>query len=110
MLNKELLERQKNLLISEKERLEGKIKQLKEYPDYGDIGDDLTQELVDYENNRSIGDQLNTLLKKVNRALKAIEDGSYGKCRQCSEAIESGRLKNVPYADLCITCQGKNGK
>lgn len=43
-------------------------------------------------------------LNLVITALKKIEDGSYGECSACGEAISSNRLKAVPYASTCINC------
>lgn len=106
-LSKEKIKAQKELLLKEKTRLEKEIKNLKKYPDYGNLGDDNTQEFVDYENNMLIKGQLGLLLKKINKALKAIEENTYGQCRKCSQAIEAGRLKLMPYVELCVTCQTK---
>lgn len=106
-MSSQFLEHQKEVLLAEKERLEKKIKNLKEYPEYGDIGDDMIQELVDYENNMSAEEQLSYVLKKVNLALREIEKGNYGNCKKCGEAIEAGRLKIMPYVDLCVTCKTK---
>jgi len=107
-LSNEFITRQKELLLKEKEQLEKEIKKLGSYPDYGSIGDDTTAQLTDFENNKSIENQLEVLLNKVKAALRSIEKGTYGKCKQCREEIETGRLKNMPYADLCVTCQSKN--
>lgn len=106
-LSPEIITKQKELLLKEKDRLESDIKNLDKYPDYDGIGDDVTQQLVDFENNASIEDQLKFLLKKVKVALRAIEDGTYGVCKKCGEAIESGRLEILPYAELCVTCKPK---
>ncbi len=105
MLDKKTIEKQKKLLEEEKERLKNKIKQLSEFPDYGRNEDDNAKELADFENNLSLEEQIKFLLSKVNSALKAIDDGSYGKCKKCQKAIESGRLEIMPYAEFCITCQ-----
>jgi len=88
--------------------LEKQIGNLKKYPDYGDLQDDNTQELVDFENNMSAEENLSVVLKKVNKALLAIEKGEYGRCRLCKNAIEDGRLSAIPSADICVTCQSKN--
>jgi DnaK suppressor protein len=108
-LTQQFLDQQKENLLKEKERLEKRIELLDKYPEYGDLQDDSEMELRDYENNRSIEDQLQLLLKKVDSALKAIENGTYGQCQKCRVAIETGRLKIMPYADLCVTCK-KNAK
>lgn len=106
-LTEQFIQKQKDLLAAEKEKIEEQIKKLTKYPDYGELEGDNAQELTDYENNLSIDDQLESVLKKVKGALKAINDGTYGLCKQCQESIEQGRLKIMPYADLCVTCQQK---
>ena len=41
----------------------------------------------------------------INAALAAIENGTYGICRDCGEEIPEGRLKVVPGATRCRPCQ-----
>lgn len=110
MLSADTIEKQKKALLDEKERLEKKIGELKQYPDYGQNEDDNAKETADYENNLSVEEQLVFLLSKVNRALSAIENGTYGTCQKCSKAIEEGRLEIMPYAELCISCRKAEGK
>ncbi|MFA7254248.1 MAG: TraR/DksA family transcriptional regulator [Patescibacteria group bacterium] len=105
--SKEFIEKQKNELLKEKAKLLEQISTLSKYPDYGDIGDDNTKELEDYENNLSIENRLSKTLDKIDRALGSIEKGEYGQCRKCHEYIESGRLENMPFVDLCVTCSTK---
>ncbi|MFA6963788.1 MAG: TraR/DksA family transcriptional regulator [Patescibacteria group bacterium] len=104
------IEKQKEAMLAEKERIAEQIKKLKKYPDYGDISDDNTQELTDFENSMAVDDQLEVVLKKINKALKSIDSGAYGKCAKCGDEIETGRLKIMPYADLCVTCQNNAKK
>lgn len=70
---------------------------------------------------KDLGDQANTaytrefffelgngdrrLLRAVVLALQKIEDGSYGSCERCGEAIAEKRLDALPFARHCITCQ-----
>lgn len=42
---------------------------------------------------------------RIQKALEAIENGTYGICRDCGEPISPVRLKNYPNAMRCITCQ-----
>lgn len=42
--------------------------------------------------------------QEVQLALQRIEDGTYGECEQCGEAINSARLEAMPAARLCINC------
>lgn|SRR3989344_7382207 len=46
--------------------------------------------------------QLEERLKKVDAALKRIEDGTYGICVECGEKIEERRLRANPIARGCI--------
>lgn len=44
-------------------------------------------------------------LAQVNSALEAIDSGRYGLCRDCGEAIALARLRVLPFATRCVTCQ-----
>jgi DnaK suppressor protein len=44
-------------------------------------------------------------LRDVRAALRRIEEGSFGTCRQCDEDIHPKRLAAVPWAIFCIRCQ-----
>jgi DnaK suppressor protein len=44
-------------------------------------------------------------LRKIDEALVRLEQGSYGQCRECDEAISEARLKALPFASLCRDCQ-----
>ncbi len=43
-------------------------------------------------------------LGQLERALDAIEAGTYGTCRRCGEAIAEARLRARPQVFLCLTC------
>ena len=49
-------------------------------------------------------------LKKINSAIKRIEDGSYGECENCEEQIELRRLQARPTTTLCIACKEEEEK
>jgi len=46
-----------------------------------------------------------TFLEKIDRALKKIEDGSFGTCENCEEPISVKRLEARPETTLCIRCK-----
>ena len=46
-----------------------------------------------------------SLLREVRAALDRIAEGSYGVCPHCEAEINQKRLKAVPWAALCISCQ-----
>ncbi len=39
------------------------------------------------------------------RAIIKMKDGTYGLCEDCGEPIALKRLKAIPYATLCFSCQ-----
>jgi DnaK suppressor protein len=49
-------------------------------------------------------------LKKIDAALKRIDEGSYGECESCEEQIELRRLQARPTATLCIACKEEEEK
>ncbi len=44
-------------------------------------------------------------IKKVEEALKRIEDGTFGECQECGDDIELRRLEARPTATLCVSCK-----
>lgn len=44
-------------------------------------------------------------LIRLEGALERLEEGRYGTCEECGEEIDEERLKVVPYAACCVTCQ-----
>lgn len=44
-------------------------------------------------------------LTEVRDALERLEQGTFGLCEQCNEAIPLERLRAIPYARLCVGCQ-----
>ena len=46
-------------------------------------------------------------LSRIEAALKRCDDGSYGFCLDCDEAIDPRRLELDPAVTLCIHCAQK---
>ena len=44
-------------------------------------------------------------LVQVERALRRLKQGTYGKCEGCAIKIPMARLQALPYSTLCIKCQ-----
>src|SRR5262245_18474248 len=44
-------------------------------------------------------------LAQVERALRQLKVGTYGKCEACAAKIPVARLNALPYSTLCIKCQ-----
>jgi DnaK suppressor protein len=45
------------------------------------------------------------LLKEVVTALRKLDEGGFGECERCGEAIADRRLEALPFARYCIDCQ-----
>ncbi len=50
-------------------------------------------------------DRHSRLLRELEAAFSRIEDGAYGVCESCEEAITPKRLDAVPWARYCVHCQ-----
>lgn len=48
-------------------------------------------------------------VQMIGAALKRIEDGSYGECIRCGEAISEERLDVLPHTPLCKKCASEVG-
>jgi len=47
------------------------------------------------------------IVTKINEALHAISQGTYGVCDSCGELISKERLSVLPFARNCIKCQSE---
>ncbi len=47
------------------------------------------------------------ILQAIDEALRRIEQGTFGVCRDCGEPIAPARLNAVPWTKVCITCKEK---
>ncbi len=71
---------------------------------------DLASSEMDQSLIYKLRDRERNLLKKIEKALGKIEDGTYGKCIECDEPIDIKRLEARPVAELCITCKEEQEK
>lgn len=64
----------------------------------------------DQEMDLTMEEHLSLLLKRVDAAIQAIAEGTYGVCVSCGRRIPKERLEVVPYADKCVDCQRRQEK
>jgi DnaK suppressor protein len=57
------------------------------------------------DRNRASGDALGRAQRALEKLDQTPDDA--GTCEDCGEDIPWGRLKAMPYAELCVACQGK---
>ena len=47
------------------------------------------------------------ILQAIEDALRRLEQGTYGVCKDCGEPIAEARLKAIPWTRSCIACKEK---
>ncbi len=47
------------------------------------------------------------ILQAIEDALKRVEQGTFGVCRDCGEPIAEARLNAIPWTRSCISCKEK---
>lgn len=67
------------------------------------IGDGTT-EAVSRLTDIGVGDSLERVLARTERAVAKLDDGSYGICDVCGDPIPPGRMRALPDGVLCLKC------
>lgn len=110
----------KRKLLAKKEQLENQIKSMEEgglhqslrdsigelslYDNHpGDIGNEVFERGKDL----ALRDQAVIQLKNIEEALDSIEQGTYGICHGCRQAISEERLEAMPETQYCYDCRLK---
>src|SRR5437763_11015302 len=70
------------------------------------IGDGTT-EAVSRLTDIGVGQSLEQTLARTERALRKLDEGTYGICDHCGEAISPGRMRALPDGVLCLKCASK---
>lgn len=112
-LDKEFIEQQRECLEQTRQEL-GRMKdglveddqergedQAYEASDKGDLGREIHTRQLD----ESVSDHLDSRLENVERALRKIEEGTYGICDDTGEEISQGRLEAIPEAVTTVEAQ-----
>ena len=114
---KEQLKQFRQLLIVERTKLTDEIKSIAHDASTsprdasGDLSAytvhmaDMAADTYERELSMNIVSSEQEILYQIDDALKRLDDGSFGICQQCNQAITMSRLRAVPYASLCIECQ-----
>jgi DnaK suppressor protein len=62
---------------------------------------------VDWELAEVIVEWSEEAIEDIEHALARLDEGSYGRCEQCSLPIPLERLEAIPHAQLCVPCQAR---
>ncbi len=108
-MNKEQLEHFRHILNTWKRDLMQEVDRTvlhmkDEAANFPDPNDRATQE-SEFSLELRTRDRERKLIRKIDEALKRIEDGSYGYCNETGEEIGVKRLEARPVATLCIEAQ-----
>lgn len=123
MINEDLRKELRERLLTQRQQLESEIANLDSSgiradtfgaDDMTDIVDqhpaDAATELFEREKNMTLKRTLQESLQSVNEALHKMDDGTYGTCAECGQPIPENRLRALPEATHCISCQSKLDK
>jgi RNA polymerase-binding protein DksA len=66
---------------------------------------DMATITVDREIDYTLEENEERVLAAIDGALKRIEDGTFGTCQTCGQAIAVERLEAVLYTTQCIDCK-----
>ncbi len=97
-------------LEAERDRTSERVAGLAKRPEAGSglgfgkrIGDG-TIEAVSRLTDIGVGGSLEHTLARTERALAKLDEGTYGFCDRCGDAILPARLQAMPDSVLCLTC------
>ena len=99
---RKLLEMRRDLLGQvERKKLYSKEVGEDGIPDSGDVAAySYSKEVL-----MGLGENERTRLRLVEEALAKIDEGTYGVCERCEEAIPVKRLELLPFTRYCVQCQ-----
>lgn len=72
-----------------------------------DVGDSLDTSDEDIQNGMdfTLLQMKTTMLAAITQALVRLDAGRYGDCTECGDAIPAARLRAVPFAVRCQSCE-----
>lgn len=111
MLDERRIQRNRQWLEAEQARLQVELHSTnaamdeRERPGYGTHMADNASEVFEQTRNLAVSLSLQRTLEDVNRALHKMDEGVYMICDRCGQRIDPARLKALPHAVLCKSCQ-----
>ena len=63
---------------------------------------DLGTELYEREREQALDSHASSEIEKIEEALTAMDEGTYGFCKECGEEIPYERLEIIPYTLYCV--------
>jgi DnaK suppressor protein len=98
------------LLLSKRQELTGNLEDTK-FDTLAKMGRVAEDDQAQMSHEEFISLQRNSMdyqaLRQVNAAIDRLNSGEYGICGACEEPISEKRLKAIPWAKYCVTCQDR---
>jgi RNA polymerase-binding protein DksA len=85
----------------------GRLDSAVEEQDFDDNPGDAATETLERGTDMALERNLQDILEQIEDSLRKIESRTYGICDVCGGPIGERRLTALPYATLCIQCQGR---
>lgn len=73
----------------------------------GDDVADAGAKTFEREQAMSLANNRLDLIAQMERAMRRLEQGTYGLCESCGEPIPKARLHAFPQATLCVACKSR---
>lgn len=102
---REKLQQELEQTLAEIQRLEQK---LEDKADYG-IGKGGST-IYEWEFNLALRQSLENKARSIKAALRKVEGGEYGICKECGEPISEERLAILPHTTVCVKCARKRSR
>ena len=113
MLDERHMQRNKKRLEDERARLQKELCSItaamdeEERPGMGTHMADSATQVFEQARDLAVCRGLQRTLTQVIRALEKMDNGTYRVCDRCSGPIDPARLKALPHATLCKSCQAR---
>lgn len=99
----------KGMLEDRRHEIHEKLRSIRETlpAEVGDVKDAEEQSVDDFvqEVDFALMQMKSQTLSQIDEAIQRLEDGTYGVCGDCGKEIAEARLKALPFAGLCRSCQ-----
>ncbi len=112
-MDKKEIERLKEKLVAERERIAESMRRFASELDFGDDtdhGEEEADEAEETANFLSVKQSQDKRLEQIDSALERIKNGTFGACAECGKSIEKEILNIDPESLLCKSCKMKERK
>ncbi len=107
--NRERFEVLKSMLEARRQEIQDKLRSLREtFPaEAAEVTDTEEQSVHDFVRDVELAlmEMKAETLSKIDEAMQRLQEGTYGTCAECGQEIAEARLRALPFATLCVSCQ-----